>query len=72
MKPDGRALPLSCERRFPHRENSFGIDPAVERRNRLPGFIMVDVERTAAMKVVGSRRWSAAGVDTLQGDEEFG
>src|SRR5918997_5331463 len=59
--------PESC---FPHRTRGVGIDPAVQGSSRLPGFGVIDGQRSAAKEVVLSRWWTTGRVDPLQGSQE--
>ena len=67
MDPDWRAAPRRRKRRFPDRGRRAGIDLAVERCNRLPGFGVIDRQRPAAAEVVRPGRRSAGGIDLLEG-----
>lgn len=71
VEPDGRAVPRSLEGRFPHRARHTGVDLAVEGGNGLPGFSVVDRQRSAAEEVVPPGRGATGGIDLIQGGQEL-
>src|SRR5215216_1561266 len=64
-------MPCRLESRFPHRTRCAGIDLAFEGSNRLPGFGVIDCQRSAAKEVVLPGWWPTGGIDPLQGYEEL-
>src|SRR5215216_8191003 len=71
MEPDGCAVPWCLESCFPHRTRGVGIDLAVKGSSRLPGFSVIDSQRSAAKEVVLPRWWPTGRVDPLQGSQEL-
>jgi hypothetical protein len=70
VDPDRRAAPRRRQRFLPDRGRGVGIDGALQADNRLPGFSVVDGQRSPAIEVVRPGRRPTGGIDLVQGDEE--
>src|SRR5712671_3457114 len=65
-------MPCRPDSRFPNGSRQVGIDLAIEGRNSLPAFSVIDCKRPATKKVVLPRRGATGAIDPLQGDEKLG